>query len=208
MYYLCKSISKPIKVQYYVLVWYLCCLFWLTTVKRETPPKERKQNFKTKKLKEPIRGGQEVPHPLTLTRQSVANKTSLVTESTNPLKLTMFPTIHYKNRSPPSLGALSAGPLGCVEGVPAPACNKVPHCFCIDSRLLWCLVGFWDPGTTQLSWIYEHTLGTELFECRGLTINDNVEYCTGLNSIPSKSCLLTTQNLRIWPYLEIGSLQM
>ena len=115
------------------------------------PPEERKQNFKTKKLNEPIRGGQEAPHPLTLTHQSVANKTSLVKELTNPLKLPVFPTIRYKNRSPPSLGALSAWPLGCVEGVPAPACNKVPHCFCINPRLLWCLVGFRHPGTTQLS---------------------------------------------------------
>ena len=37
----------------------------------------------------------------------------------------------------------------CVKRVPAPACNKVPHCFCIDPRLLWCLVGFRDPGTTS-----------------------------------------------------------
>ena len=35
-------------------------------------------------------------------------------------------------------------------GVPAGACNKVPHCFCIDPRLLWCLVGFRHPGTTFL----------------------------------------------------------
>ena len=87
--------------------------------------------------------------PLTLTDQSVANKTSLVKELTNPLKLPIFPTIGYKNRSP-SLGALSAWPLGCVKVVPARACNKVPHCFCIHPRLLWCLVGFRDPGTTTL----------------------------------------------------------
>ena len=36
----------------------------------------------------------------------------------------------------------------CVKRVPARACNKVPHCFCIDPRLLWCLVGFRDLGTT------------------------------------------------------------
>ena len=87
---------------------------------------------------------------LTLTHQSVANKTSLVKKLTNPLKLPVFPTIRYKNRSPPSLGALSAWPLGCVVGIPAWACNKVPHCFCMDQRLLWCLVGFRDPGTTMI----------------------------------------------------------
>lgn len=34
------------------------------------------------------------------------------------------------------------------KGLKPGACNKVPHCFCIDPRLLWCLVGFRDPGTT------------------------------------------------------------
>ena len=37
----------------------------------------------------------------------------------------------------------------CVKRVPARACNKVPHCFCIHPRLLWCLVRFRDPGTTN-----------------------------------------------------------
>ena len=87
------------------------------------PKKEKRQ----RNSNESIRRGQEVPHPLTLTHQSVANKTSLVKELTNPLKLPAFPTIWYKNRSPPSLWVLSTWPLGCVEGVPARACNKVPH---------------------------------------------------------------------------------
>ena len=117
------------------------------------PPEERKQNFKTKKLNEPIRGRQEVPHPRTLTHQSVPNKTSLVKELTNPLKLPVFPTIPYKHRLPPLLWALPTWPLGCVEGVPATACNKVPHCFYIDPRLLWCLVGFCNPSTTIVSLI-------------------------------------------------------
>ena len=110
------------------------------------PKKEKRQ----RNSNESIRRGQEVPHPLTLIHQSVAKKTSLVKELTNPLKLPAFPTIWYKHRSPPSLGALFAWPLGCVKGVTAPACNKVPHCFCIDPRLLWCLVGFCHPGTTFL----------------------------------------------------------
>ena len=65
--------------------------FWV-----KPPPEERKQSFKTQKLNEPIRGGQEVPHPLTLTHQSVANKTSLVKELTNPLKLPLSPLYSIK----------------------------------------------------------------------------------------------------------------
>ena len=36
-----------------------------------------------------------------------------------------------------------------MQRVPARACDKVPRCFCIHPRLLWCLVGFRDLGTTE-----------------------------------------------------------
>ena len=123
-----------------------------TTILSKTPSGGEKTKFKTKELNEPIRENRKSLTPfLYLTHQSVANKTSLVKELTHPLKLPVFPTIRYKNRSPPSLRALPTWPLGCVEGVSARACNKVPHCFCIDPWLLWCLVGFCDLGTTIVS---------------------------------------------------------
>ena len=113
--------------------------FWV-----KPPPGERK------KLNEPIRGGQESPSPpITLTHQSVANKTFLVEELTNPLKLPFPRPLLYSIKK---IRRFHSGLLRrCVKRVPARACNKVPHSFCIDPWLLWCLVGFRDSGTTAKS---------------------------------------------------------
>ena len=68
-----------------------------TTILSKTPSGGEKTKFKTKELNEPIRENRKSLTPLLyLTHQSVANKTSLVKELTNPLKLPVFPTIRYK----------------------------------------------------------------------------------------------------------------
>ena len=85
-------------------------------------------------------------------------------KSLTPPRLPASPAAQYELANPPKLPFplpllysikkihhLHSGLLRqcCVKRVPARACNKVPHCFCIDPRPLWCLVRFHDPGTTN-----------------------------------------------------------
>ena len=68
-------------------------------------------------------------------------------ELTNPLKLpSPPPPLHSIKAIRRFQGGLRRR---CVQRVPARACDKVPRCFCIHPRLLWCLVGFRGPGTTE-----------------------------------------------------------
>ena len=133
--------------------------FWV-----KPPPEERK------KLNEPIRGEQESPHrPLTLTHQSVANKTSLVEELTNPLKRPFPLHLLYSIKK---IRCFHSGLLHrCVKRVSVRACDKAPHCFYIEPRLLWCLVGFCDPGTLFHSLLWLSNIPLFIYTISSLSIH-------------------------------------